>query len=509
MVFLHKSLNRPAIIAGLSFFLFSCIISYSQNLPANSSLKDIFFYQPVNLLELPDSTQIHFSDNYDPLLSEKPRSSQDNFNSLINSNDMQMSCFLNTSQIKYHLSCSYSDFFAAYRDEYQKYSFQNQRKEWDPSIGILYSGGEVSYGFGIGRHLADYMHIEHLSEISDDPLKYITHGPWQFSLATSLRIKHSDLHLSMFSGPVHSSLSKLITIDGNSYRSFPISLLKRTADIGVNLNVKQFSSKTDVTLTNYENIDLLIAPNSMPQDIEIARYGLSHEGTLKSALSDSLFWKLSGNIAGGWIASYNFDRDRLTVFKANSIRSSNFSALIGLRLPRKLTSGISGNIYELSCPTGFLKLSGFSAWSVFNPIDYRFTDVKMKYYEMGIFLNRKFSRSWIDVTPNMYVSYVKTWMSLNYAHKEIIVLFPVYVKPESLNVFNNQFLFLTPSLVATVHAGQFDITASILQRMPISIISAIYKISDNPDDDNTQKRASFSGGTSLSIKAIWNISRKK
>lgn len=457
-------------------------------------------------MELPDSTQIHLSDNYDPLLSEKPESTQDNYNSLVNSNKIQLSCFLNTSKAKYHLSCSYSDFFAAYRDESQKYSFQNQRKEWDPSVGILYSFGQVSYGFGIGRHLADYMHIEHISDISDDPLKYITHGPWQFSLATKLHTKHSDLSLSMFSGLIHSSLSKLITTDGNSYRAFPVSLLEQTADIGVNVNGQKFFTKTAVSINNFENTDFEKTPNGMPLELEITRYGLSHEGALKSALSDSLFWKLSGNVAGGWIVSYNFERD-IKFFKADSIRSANLSTLIGLRLPGKLISGISSSIYKFSSPTGFLKLSGFTAWSVFNPLDYRFTDAKMKYYETAIFVNRKFSRDWVNFTPNVSISYVKTWMFVNYTHKEVVVLLPVYVNPESLKVFDNQYLLLAPSLAITVHTGQFDIAASILQRIPFLIKSDNFKNSDDPGDDDTQKRASFTGGTLLSVMAIWNISR--
>ena len=506
MPFLYNHLNRPALFAGLSFFIFTYIPVFSQNIPAYSSLKDLLVYQPVNLLDIPDSSQIDVTYNYDPLLSEKQRSSQDNYNSLINSTDMQLLCLLTTSQFKYYLACSYSDFFIAYRDDYQKYSFQNGRREWDPSTGVFYTRGRFSSGFGIGRHLPSDMHREHLTEVTDDPLQYVTHGPWQFSLATTLRFKHSDVHLSLFSGPIHSSLSKVITNDGNSYRSFPISLLRRSAELGVNSKGQTFSLKTAFSISNFENVDLLTIANSMPQNIEISDYGVTHKGVWKSPLSDSLFWKLSGNITGGWMASYNFDRNRYTFFKADSILSKKISALVGLRLPCKINTGVSGTFSTLSCPKGFLNLSAFSAWSVFNPLDYRFSDAKVNYFESGIFFDRQFSRPVFNWTPHISLSYIKTRMSLNYTHKEIIVLLPVYVKGESLEVFDNQILLLMPSLAITVHAGKIDVIASVLQRIPLFGNSGYSKKADSPDDE-AKKSASFTGGTSLSINAIWNISR--
>ena len=506
LLYLYKNLNRPALFAGLSFFILAYIPVSSQNIPAYNNIKDLLVYQPVNLLDIPDSSQISATYNYDPLLSEKQRSSQDNYNSLINSNNMQLFCLLTTSQFKYYLACSYSDQFIAYRDDYQKYSFQNERREWDPSTGILYTRGRFSSGFGIGRHLPSDMHREHLTEVTDDPLQYVTHGPWQFSCAAKVRFRHSDVHLSLFSGPVHSSLSKVITKDGNSYRSFPITLLQRNVELGVNNNAQNFFLKTAFSISCFENIDLLSITNSMPQDIEFSDYGVIHDGVWKSPLSDSLFWKLSANITGGWMASYNFDRSRFTFFKADSILSKKFSAQVGLRLPCKINTGISGVFSTMSCPKGFLNLSAFSAWSVFNPLDYRFSDAKVNYLESGIFFNRQFSRPQFNWTPNITLSYIKTRMSLNYAHKEILVLLPVYVKGESLEVFDSQILLLTPSLDITVHAGKIDVIASVLQRIPLFSNSAYSKKADNPDDE-AKKSATFTGGTSLSVNAIWNITR--
>jgi hypothetical protein len=43
----------------------------------------------------------------------------------------------------------------------------------------------------------------------------------------------------------------------------------------------------------------------------------------------------------------------------------------------------------------------------------------------------------------------------------------------------------------------------------ISFFSNRFLGANSRDDDNTKKRVSFTGGTLLSLKAIWNISRTK
>ena len=497
----HYLINRPAFLAGLFFFALLIKNGTSQSFPSFQSVTDLLYCKPVSLVELPDSSRLDLKYQFDPLLSEKPRSSVDTINSSIRSNTADIRLFVSRPSLKVFLSGTFSDLDIQACDDYQDYQLALVRRAFNVASGIMYAHHRFSAGIGIGRHFSKDADIEHWSEITANTKDYIAKGPWQYSVAGTVNLPVTKFHLSLFSGPVHSSIFTLSTNNNRSFRSFPITLIERSVQIGTSIKTRSFLSSTTAGITVFHNADLITCDNLMPQDIELTSYSLFTTGNAHLLILDSLFWKINAQITGGWVASYNFDRNNYTFFKADSLRLKGITGSIGLKAPMRIITGLSGTISQIQCPVGYLKLSALSVWSIFKPMDYRFKDIDLSYCEAGMFILRKFSLWCFDFTPSINFSHINVQFTGNYSHKEIVVLFPIYMQKESIDISDTKLFLLTPSLTTTLHVHSLSLTLSALQRIPFIIKEKQTGNGSSGGNDN----AEFTGGTTISATMSWDI----
>jgi len=464
-------------------------------------------WEPPALYDLPDSTCVQMGTTFAPLYSEKDRATNGDIQHVeLLTQGFSAGFFSRYKKLKYYVSLQSDQVKATYKERASDYYFVHERSDRNVAAGAAYLYKNLYAGCGIGRHLPANMDREHVREIIDDPGLYLTQGPWQFSCAIKAALAPAALRLSLFSGPVQSSATTLVNSNGSNFRTFPLSIIRHSAEAGVELQGNILYTSTLLGADYFEDADLLTVKNSMPQDVALVNYHIVHKGTARLNFTDSLGWRASGSVAGGWGASYNFDRDRFTFFEAEAVRFNSVAAEVGARLPGFVTAGGSHYMLEGSSPKGHLKLSALSAWSLFESLDYRYRDALLTYAETGLYVNRRFRGLKFECTPQINVAYVKTEMTLNRSRKEIVVLLPVYGNETALEVFATPLLLVTPSVSFQARWGSVSINGSLHQILPVvSLQTNASKseegIAPNPSQDN-----SITGGTVLSLHAVWNLS---
>jgi hypothetical protein len=490
--------SKPVSIAGLLFIIF-----YLQLLDAHTSislLTDNLLTNPKLPVITDTVSTCAIRYTFAPLLSEIKTTNSDNYNSQILKQCGQSDILWCNKTVRYHLSYSFTDFNAAYRDDFAHYSFDNVQKQHTLAASTLFTFNNTGIGLLLGRHFSKDLDIEHRYEIADAFSKYLSNGPWIYSLSAEQTINKFHLALTLFSGPVYSSVSRMITRTSGSFRTFPVSLISRTFDLTVDYKVNSLYLSNGFQFSSWHNVDLLETSNSMPQDVELQRYSLFESGHVSIPFSDSLFWNINGSLTGGWIASYNFNRNRFTFFKTDSVRFRSISALCGLTLSRNSSAELFGDFTTFSSPGGTLQLSALSAWSVFSPLDYKYTDVKGDYSEIGIQLHRMMQLSLFSFVPSISCSYVKTFMNLTYSEKEVVVLIPVYVNAARIEPVNKQIIMLTPELSAKATVGRYAFQLKATQLLPIELKKGkTSQSSETADKSGNNRSQRFWGGTSLSF----------
>ncbi len=499
---------RPVLIAGLYFFLYAAEQLSAQDVRLFREFTPLFTHTPLQLTDLPDSSLLRLHSTFNPLYSEKDRATHGDRRTVgISTRGYSVDWFSRFRQVNYYLSCNRNAATATYRDTSEDYGCTYRSVGWNLAAGATYRNGNLLFGFGLGRHWPERMEQEHLYEIRDDVTTYITRGPWQFTLDTKWFFSRATTRLSLFSGPIHSSVSKLITSDEMKFRSFPLTLILHRADGGFDFYTGTTSAATTFGIDYFENADLQTVHNSMPQDIAISNFRLDHSGYTKVPFTDSLGWNLSGSLAGGWVASYNFERNRFTFFKADEIRLRNLSVGIGTKLPAALTAGIFHTSLKGNSPTGFLKLSALSAWSIFRPLDYQYTNAELRYHETGGFINRKCTLSFLEVTPQLALSYFTAHATATYSHKEIVVLLPVYIDTVAKDFFDIRLLLLEPALRVSSRLGRIQFYGTISQKLPFPFKTAPSAEQGTSPEANHQISTTTWGGTMMAISAVWDVRR--
>lgn len=490
--------SKPVSIAGLLFIILCIQLPVAQ--ASFSLLTDNLFTNPKPPATTDSVTTSALQYTFAPLLSEIKTTDTDNYNSQVMIHSGQTSILWCNNRSKYLLSYSFTDCNAAYRDDIERYSFDNAQKQHTLSASTLFSFNNSEIGLLLGRHFSKDLDIEHRYEIADAFGNYISSGPWIYSFAIEKKINRTDVGLSLFSGPVYSSVSRMITRSNGSFRTFPVSLINRTCDLTLDYSDNILHLSLKFQGSSWHTADLLETSNSMPQDIEMQRYSISRSMCVSVPFSDSLYWSVNGSMTGGQIVSYNFDRNRLTFCKADSVRIKSVSVLGGLALSRKSCAELSGNFTTFSSPGGILRLSALSAWSVFRPLDYKYTDVHGDYTEFGIHLHRTIQYKMFSFVPSISCSYVKATINLTYSEKEIVVLIPVYVNTVSVEPVNKRFVVLTPEITTNATIGHYTFQLKATQLLPIEQKERKRSSGEEPIDNSGNKRSHrFWGGTSLSL----------
>jgi hypothetical protein len=495
-------INRPVLFAGLLFFFLYCRPIKAAEFPSYKAYRSTVISDVPDLHKLPDSSQVTVSTEYNPVLFEFKDTSADNYNTRIQSVDSKVGFFWHGERYDFFATGSYSGFSGALRDDNIAYEIENCRYNGLIVGGLTYHTNRLSLSGEIGRVFAESVKRELWSTVTDSTGVYLSKSPWLVACAAKLVLKNISLSAGASSGPVHSSISKIVNRESGSYRNFPVYLLKRNLQAGIEGAFPSVHFDVDFGFDVFRTADMITTSNTMPQDIAINAYNVQGKLWLKTRFTDSLFCDVNGGIAGGAVASYNFNRDRMTMFESDSLMIRSGNVLCGMSLPRGFTLGAAASRVHLTMPAGYLRLSAFSNWSVFKPMDYRFSDASLMYTEMGLFGNREIKFKSVDLCPEIACSYVKVQGECIYERKDIVVLFPVYVDPVKETFINGKYLLITPELKAGVHLGKCDIRGSLSQRIPIELKERRKSGNGGDDSGSRSRKSRFYGGGRLLVSVV-------
>lgn len=496
------SFYRPVHFTGLLFFLSIVNPILAAEFPSYRSYQSAVVSDVPDLHNLPDSSQVILSTEYNPILFEMKDSANDTCNNRIQSSISKLCFFRHGGRYDFFVTGSYSGFSGILHDDNLAYEIGTSRHNGELVSGLTYHTNSISLSGAIGRVFAESVQREHWSTVTDNTGEYLSKSPWLVACAAKLTMKNISLSAGASSGPVHSSISKIVNRESGSYRNFPVYLLKRNLQAGIEGAFPLVYFDVDFVFDVFRTADMITTSNEMPQDIAINAYKVKGNLWLRTRFTDSLFCNVNGDIAGGAVASYNFSRQRMTVFESDSLMIRNGDVLCGLSLPWGFTLGAAAARAHITMPAGYLRLSAFSNWSVFKPMDYRFSDASLVYAEMGLFGNRRMQFKSVDICPEIACSYVKVRGECVYERKEVVVLFPMYVDPVKDTFINSKFLLITPDLKARIQLGKFDIRGSLSQILPIELKKHKRSSGGGDAGSSTSGKSQFYGGSTLSVSVI-------
>ncbi|HEX2956915.1 MAG TPA: hypothetical protein VHO70_08780 [Chitinispirillaceae bacterium] len=496
------SFFRPAIVAGLFFFLSPDTTLRAAEFSLYSSCKSIATTEFPDLLNHPDSSQVIVATEYKPILFELRDSTKDNYNTHIHSVTPKLGIYLHKNRFDFFAECTYSGFSGMLRDDEMAYSFEYEQHSGNIVSGFLFRVNNFTLGAGIGRMVAESLESEHRSTVTDSTGEYMSKSPWLVACAGKIALGSVALSAGVFAGPVHCSISKIVNRESDSYRNFPVYLLKRNLRAGIEGAFPRVHFSVDLGFDVFRTADMITVSNAMPQDIEVNAYKVQGMLWMKTSFTDSLFFNTSGSVAGGTVASYNFSRERMTMLESDSLMIRSGNVLCGMKLPLGLTAGIAATRAHCTMPSGYLRLSAFSNWSVFKPMDYRFSDVSVAYSEMGLFGNRTMQYKSVNFCPEIALSYIKVNGECIYERKKIVVMFPVYGDTVQGTFINSRILCITPDLKAGIHIGKINIRGSLSQKLPIELKKREESNSSRGTGSSTVRKKRFYGGSTLAVCVI-------
>lgn len=496
-----SGLFRPVLITGLSVFISFCTRVSAQSVPLYRLSSEPFSFNPVKVADIDSISFLNVSYQFDPVITEKSRNEADDFNSSIHAHVFDALYFYRNPGYSFFMNFAYTDMFAAYRNQVDPYAVTFDRKEADFSSGFALEQNRYSLGLGIGFHAPDHFHNDQIRNSSFENERIFSLKPWQFSLGYKMKITPWLIwNLDLFSGPVHSSLTRVLNNKSGGFRYFPLTIHRYSAETGIELNSKKGKLKSALYYIKTDNSEMIESRNSMPSELKLATYGGLISGSVRGKISDSLFLMLTGNFSGGYVSVFNFEKKKYTVLETGSLRMQTASYSAGLRLPHTINTGISGAYFMAQAPSGYLRLSTFSNWSLFKPLDYRFEHGEFKFLETGLFINKSFSFRFMRIDPEITISYIKTGMVYDYSEKKVIVLLPVYSDPLHDKLLDTRFLLITPSMTIKTNVGSIGrIDLSAVQRIPLIQKSTSRSSQKSGEGGSTGSNPTFSGGTTVKI----------
>jgi hypothetical protein len=469
--------------------------SVAQNLSFTSQFCDLLVQKPICLLNLPNKSNFSADYSYSPLLIEKGETRDDTFNSTIYNHTVNASVYISKTAYKAYLKCSYKDFFAAYRKDSISYSTEISNRTITFESGLSFISQSCTIGVGLGRHNPLTMKRERLDDIKVKGSDYVKSGPWQFQTNCKIPFFTGTLAFNLFSGPIYSSVISIVTNKTNSFRTFPLSIKKSSISGSYAIQESNIFSQTSLSFAHLRQLDLQSTQNSMPSTISINNYTLTTNGIRRISQIDSLTWSISGNVYGGWIANYNFSRDQTKVLECDQIKIRNMHLSVDKTVAHHFTLSTYESFTYINAPDGYLRLSPFSSWTIFRPIDFKYRMGKMKTFESDISINRRFTFSKFNLKPALTFLYCYNHLSVDISQKKIVVLIPIYSSEKHEEPINNHLFAGSVHIPCTYTSGRNTIHFSYLQNIPIkSVNRSNEKDKTSEDNSGIDSKGSYSGG---------------
>jgi hypothetical protein len=443
---------------------------------------------------------------YNPLLNRLQETDEQAERSCIEGLGWQGSIVYAGKRLVPQLHFSSHRLFAAFEQPSSSYGIKSQSSLdfVDAGVGVRFD--EFNATLTIGR-LLDGAYNSHLKADAQDSLAtFLLEGPWRYQAAFGLDSKPVFGSLRLFCGPVYNSMTTLYNRSTHSNRTFPITLISHQAQLQGGVRGAWGSISGQLGVVGTQQRDLIESTNRMPVDINVAHYEAGVDAVVNTPLGDSLFAYVKVARLGGWSASYNFDRELFTFFKASPLWLSSAASEVGMQLTSTLEVGMFGEVLQGDIPEGFVKLSGFSNWSIFAPQDYKFSAAQASFYQGGGWAQLKRQFNALSVRGKIGASWFQTAASLSYRTKQVVVLLPVYLNPTDVQLWQERGFLIHPDITLTYACNPFIITAFVNQWIPLTLRNKGSAASESPPPSSAppQSKERFIGGTHVGISLGWN-----
>ncbi len=386
--------------------------------------------------------------------------------SIVESPHTQLVWRLNDPSWTVGASLNTDSYYASHADWHEQKavnSFQSLR-----SLGVVLwkHSPALSMGLYIGKVFG-----ENIAETTDSgdlvplqPATFLSLNPTiNYGALVEARWRVWTWHASALRYLAHASVNKITQLSNDNFRSMPLAAAAREFSLGAQRRWPRITAGLAAELQMLESDRLMVSDNSLPNDMDMVMRTITTDGSVEmgKACADWQAWYRSG---GGYLAGYS---DRFNYLLVDSASARTVGGIAHLHLPLQIHTGVFGEYWKAEAPTGFIHMSPFSAWTIFDPVKYRLHDMRLRAYEAGAMMRRPFSLgSHNQLIPDVSFSYVKARARLERDERQLVVWIPIYVNDTTITAFDVRGYVLGAMLAHTLTIRRVSLTTRVRQRIP-------------------------------------------
>lgn len=381
--------------------------------------------------------------SYSPLIKEKKRSDNDNFNSFLDIMNGGARIQWGNEKLRSRTSYKYNKYEGAVRIDSTRYSTCSYMKSHRLETSLWLAARQLNTGILLGAIFPD-----------DSEMKLKTFKKKRFSVLGNLYPGlYANAMLSPFTFRVNLEKQPLITgttkliknSRTESYRTFPLVLCSYRAGTGADFKAENIILSLDFSADAIRSNPENELKSSMPVDLGMNLYRVSHSVTTALKRSN-LFWSTEAILGGGLCEVYTKNTDGMNFFLADSIRLRTVNVSCGIKDSIKFGFKGHGSLFSLHSPTGFLNLAPFSEWTIFQPVNYRFYNASFLYSDIGCTSSKAFIYNNYTFILELGIRYFTLSGECGIKKRETVILFPRYEDLGKKQLMDVNGLFFTPRI---------------------------------------------------------------
>lgn len=325
----------------------------------------------------------------------------------------------------------------------------------------------ISGGLFLGKSLGDIIRIDNNNDLFPQNMVSGITTDISSNYKIFLKALYKNFSITFLSSRFlnQASLPTYELFSNGNFKTFPLAMATKSHSIDARANWPKASLGARITRKGFRSDTIVKSNNALPFTCELASRELAFFGSFGSNIP-LVTWQLEMDYTGGYIEGY---RGTFVYLTQDGIVLKSVAGSMECNFPRQLSLGAFGEYIHGETETyGYLKDAPFSSWSVLNPGGYRFQNMKLVYYEGGIFCTKKFTmgnRSQFSVDASF--SRTRGKFSFIREDKKIIVWIPAYVNDTLITPFHFEGWNITGKIDYSVTFGKILINASIRQRIPL------------------------------------------
>ncbi len=335
-------------------------------------------------------------------------------------------------------------------------------------VGSEFSIGPVDFYLHTGgMRSPQFMNDSMYVWLRDRPQEWFWNGPWFAAVSPRYQCRAVTLRARVSSAPVVSYAGRLINRTTGNYRSFPLSFHRKrvalqcsahTTGVGFDLRAATYRLKTS---------RWIYPDNAMPSHAEVIGYMGGGGVTVHGFLCDTLRMGLRASITGGRGIGYDAALRGYEYFRMDSLRVRHGVVYTQWRIKGGIDGHMKAGMLNAVSPRGHYKLSSFSPWSVFAPQDYKYSNARVQYREIGMRLDKTIDIQGCSMEVSLHARYFETYAGAHLQKKKVIInLLPIYESLGEKQYWDVGAVMCTPQLSLMYRKKRLRLKFQLRQHIP-------------------------------------------